>query len=89
MVPPFEQAAFSLKVGEVSEPVKSPFGYHIIVVQEHKSKPLAEVKPDIERVLRPDVAKRSVDDLRAKANVKIDDAFFGPAQAPAGPAPLR
>jgi peptidyl-prolyl cis-trans isomerase C len=34
MVPEFDQAAFSQPVGEVSEPIKTQFGYHLLVVTE-------------------------------------------------------
>jgi peptidyl-prolyl cis-trans isomerase C len=85
MVPQFEQAAFSAKVGDVGEPVKSSFGYHIIQVQSHTTKPLAEVKADIEGKLKPDLARKAVEAMRAGTQVTMDDAFFGPATPPAQP----
>ncbi|OQX65542.1 MAG: hypothetical protein B5M55_03715 [Desulfococcus sp. 4484_242] len=50
MAPAFEEAAFSLKKGEVSELVRTPFGYHIIQVEDIKeagTQPLEEVRNDI------------------------------------------
>ncbi|EYE87878.1 peptidylprolyl isomerase [Fervidicella metallireducens AeB] len=47
MVPEFEQAAFALEVGVISAPVKTQFGYHIILVEDKKEasvKPFDEVK---------------------------------------------
>jgi len=36
MVPEFEKAAFELKVGEISQPIKTNYGYHLIKVEDHK-----------------------------------------------------
>ena len=60
MVPEFGNAAFSLGAGETSDLVKSPFGYHIIRVTEHKDEtfaPLAEVKERIRQTMLADRAR--------------------------------
>lgn len=50
MAPEFEEAAYSLKKDEVSEPVKTKYGYHIIKVTDIKElKPYEEVKGDLEK----------------------------------------
>lgn len=82
MVPPFETAAFAAKVNEITEPVKTPFGYHLIKVESHQTKPLAEVRPEIEKKLRPELARTEIANMRKGASVQMDDGFFGPA-APA------
>jgi peptidyl-prolyl cis-trans isomerase C len=87
MVPPFETAAFALKPGDISEPVLTPFGYHIIQVQTHTTKTLAEVKPEILAQLKPDAARHVVADLTDKAKFNLSDDFFGPAPPAAAPVP--
>ena len=88
MVPPFEEAAFAAKINEISEPVKTPFGYHIIKVESHESKSLADEKTEIVAKLRPDLARASIDNLRKNTTVTLDDAFFGPAAHTAGGPPV-
>ncbi len=77
MVPPFEQAAFSLPLNQLSEPVKSQFGYHIIKVEERTSKTFDQAKPDLEKQLGPQLTRDALDNIRKQAQVTIDDAYFG------------
>jgi len=61
MVPEFERVAFNLKTGEVSEPVRTQFGWHVLKLEEIRKlgmKPLAEVRPEIEERLRRAQADR-------------------------------
>ena len=68
-VPEFTQAAFNLKVGEVSQPVKTPFGWHLILVEEKHpavAKPLAEVSADIAALLLKRDRARALAEAQAK-----------------------
>ncbi len=85
MVPAFDAAVFSLPIGKVSDPVKTNFGYHVIRVDSRESKPLSEVRAQIEPKVRQEMAKKEMDDLRSKNTVMIDDAFFKPAGPSGGP----
>jgi len=79
-----DPAAFAAPVGQVTEPVKSQFGYHLILVEKHETKTFDEVRPEIEKKIRPELAKKAVDDLKKQTPVVIDPEFFGPeAPAPA------
>ena len=61
MVKPFEDKAFSMKPGEISDLVETDFGFHIIrldAVRGGQKKPLAQVRPEIELTLRTQQAQK-------------------------------
>ncbi len=77
MVPVFEQAAFSLPVGQISEPLKSQFGYHIIKVEERTAKTIDEMRPQIETRLKPELARKAADEIKKTIPITIDESYFG------------
>lgn len=73
MVPEFEDAAFSLPIGVVSEPVKTQFGYHLIKVErknESKESPFAEVEESIKNELLQKRQAMKYSELVEKLNKK-------------------
>lgn len=59
MVPEFDRAAFALKVGEVSQPVRTQFGYHLIKVEEkteEKQRSFEEAREDVLKALKREKA---------------------------------
>lgn len=77
MVKEFEEAAFALKKGEVSKPVKSQFGWHIILVDDRRTKPLPtfdEVKSHIVDSMVQQKGQQVSQDLRTKAQLEYVDA---------------
>lgn len=77
MVPQFEEAAFKLAVNEVSEPVKTQFGYHVIQVQKHDSKSIDDVKAEIEQKIGPELAQKQIEAIKGKTAITFDQAYFG------------
>jgi peptidyl-prolyl cis-trans isomerase C len=94
MVADFEKAAYALKVGEVSPPVKTRFGYHIIRVTEREKRPVAPFAEVREGLTQRLVGERQqaafeafVAGLKQQATVEVREELL-PVPAPESPSAL-
>jgi peptidyl-prolyl cis-trans isomerase SurA len=78
MVPAFDKVVFTLKDGEVSDPVRTDFGWHVIKVEERRAIPVPgfeEVKEQLAEKLRREKTEKFVEqyvqELRTKAVVQV------------------
>jgi len=76
MVPEFAEVAFKLEKGQVSEPVKTQFGWHVIKVEDKRSKPVPEfdkVKDQVETFVMRKAQGEYIAKLRDGAKIERMD----------------
>lgn len=84
MVPEFAEAAFKAEVGKVVGPVKSQFGWHLILVEDKRKQappPFDDVKPQLRDMVAQEMTATRVDELKKGLKIELLNAD-GSAQRP-------
>lgn len=82
MVPDFEAAVFALEPGQVSDPVKTQFGWHVVQLNETRvvdAPALEEIREDIVAEVEKQLIQQVMSDVLAKTEVVRTDVEIDPA----------
>jgi peptidyl-prolyl cis-trans isomerase C len=72
MVKPFAERAFAMKVDEISDPVKTEFGYHIIKIAESKDAgPIDSLDPQAVMGIKQSVLAKHIEELKGRAKIVV------------------
>jgi peptidyl-prolyl cis-trans isomerase C len=89
MVPEFSEAAFKLKKGEYSKtPVKSQFGWHVILVEDIRTPSLEDSADELRKELGSKAVEEKIGELKGKAKIErfaLDGSALPPPAPPAPP----
>jgi peptidyl-prolyl cis-trans isomerase C len=80
IVPSLEEAICKMNAGSLSEPIKTPFGYHIVKMESKEFKTFDDLKPELEKRLRPEAANKVIEEWIANVKVVKDAEYFAPDQ---------
>lgn len=89
MVPEFEAAAFALDVGEVSPPVQSQFGWHVITVEDKRPAappPFEQVAAQLQQQMLVEAFETTIGTLRDDAQIEVLDPNLSVEDADVDPA---
>jgi peptidyl-prolyl cis-trans isomerase C len=82
MVKPFEDAAFAMQPGQISEPIQSDFGWHVIELEESRTSQapdLEQLAPQLQQQVMYQTFEKTVADLKSRLEIAIPDAALAAA----------
>jgi PPIC-type PPIASE domain len=81
VVPPVENEIFSIKIGTITEVMRTALGYEIVKVEERRVPKLSDVRKEIEAAYRKQKVEEWLKERKSHYTIQIDDAFFKATKA--------
>jgi peptidyl-prolyl cis-trans isomerase C len=81
VVPPVENEIFSIKIGTITEVMRTALGYEIVKVEERRVPKLSDIRKEIEAAYRKQKVEEWLKERKSHYTIQIDDAFFKATKA--------